>query len=132
MRKDKEIAIRLRKEGKSYNEINKFLKIPKSTLSGWLRGIEISQKAKEKLWNESRRKWAENFTIYNKKRSKTALENAWLAQRAASRKIGHLNKKGLLLIGTAIYWAEGNKRDRWNVKFCNSDPAIIKIMMDFL
>ena len=131
MREGKETAVCLREKGKSYNEINKLLGVPKSTLSIWLKGIEISPEAKRELWNDGRRKWAENFAIYNKKRSEIALESARFNQNVASRTIGHLTKRELLLVGAALYWAEGDKKDRWNIRFCNSDPAIIKVMMDF-
>ncbi len=41
MRKDKEIAIKLRKQGLSYSQIKNKLDIPKSTLSYWLRDIKL-------------------------------------------------------------------------------------------
>jgi len=44
MKVEKINAIKLRKLGKSYNEISKSLKIPKSTLSYWLRDIVLSKK----------------------------------------------------------------------------------------
>jgi hypothetical protein len=131
VRKERDTAVRLRKEGRSYNEINKLLGVPKSTLSGWFRGIEISREAKEKLWNESRRRWVQNITIYNKERSKVALEKSHLEQQLASKKISHLTERELMLVGTALYWAEGARKKRWTAKFTNSDPLMIAIIMQF-
>ena len=76
MREDKGIAISLRKQGKSYNEISKILNAPKSTLSGWLRDVKMPPKIKEKFWNETRNKWAENIIKFNKKRAEIAKEKA--------------------------------------------------------
>ncbi len=44
----KEAAISLRKEGQSIKTIHKNLGVPVSTLSGWLKNIEISQVNKDK------------------------------------------------------------------------------------
>ncbi|MBI5123978.1 MAG: hypothetical protein HZA72_00990, partial [Candidatus Omnitrophica bacterium] len=69
MRKDRDIAIKLRKQGKTYNEITTSLSIPKSTLSGWLKGLEISARIKNRLWTNAQKKWAQSITNYNKKRA---------------------------------------------------------------
>jgi transposase-like protein len=45
----KEAAISLRKEGQSIKTIHKNLGVPVSTLSGWLKNIEISQEHRSKL-----------------------------------------------------------------------------------
>ena len=49
MRKDKEIAFKMRKNGKSYNEIRTALKIPKATLSDWFSKIDWSNEIAKKL-----------------------------------------------------------------------------------
>lgn len=50
MRKDKQEAIRLRIEkGLSYNEIRETIKIPKSTLSLWLKDIILTPEQKERI-----------------------------------------------------------------------------------
>ena len=49
MRHDKHKALHLRKLGKSYNEIQQLLGMPKSTLSGWLKTSQWSQKIKKNL-----------------------------------------------------------------------------------
>ncbi len=131
MRKDKILAIQMRKQGKTYNEINRLLNIPKSTLSGWFTGLEISARIKRHLWTNAQKKWAQSITDYNKKRALDILNRANEAQQKISKEIGKLTRRELMLIGTALYWAEGNRKDRWSVKFCNSDPAIITLIMKF-
>jgi len=49
MRQDKNDAIRLRKQSKSYGLISKELSIPKSTLHEWFKSCEWSNKIKNDL-----------------------------------------------------------------------------------
>jgi len=49
MRMDKEKALILRRQGKSYGVIKKLLGVPKSTLSDWLRTTDWSKKIKLEL-----------------------------------------------------------------------------------
>ena len=46
------LAQKLRKSGQSYNEINRRTGVAKSTLSGWLKDVELSQEQKEILKNK--------------------------------------------------------------------------------
>jgi len=132
MRKDKNLVIQLRKQGKSYNEIAKILKIPKSTLSLWLRNIKMPPGIEKKFWSKTREKWARNIIEFNKKRAEIAKQKAKKLQKSAAKNIGALSKRELFLIGTALYWAEGYKKNlRWTLQFCNSDPLMIKFIMRF-
>ena len=131
MRKDKNKAILLRRQGKSYNEITKILDVPKSTLSLWLRKVGMPKNIEKKLWNKTRKNWAENITKFNKERAKIAQEKAQQIQNLASKNIGKISKRELFLVGIAFYWAEGHKKSRWCLDFTNSDPIMIRIMMRF-
>lgn len=124
-------ATLLRKQGKSYNEINQILGIPKSTLSYWLKDVEMPVGIKKKFWDKTRRKWAYNITQFNKKRAILARERAEKIQCLASKDIHKLSKRELFLVGVALYWAEGHKRSRWRADFSNADPGMIKLMMRF-
>ena len=129
MRSDKEVAIKLRKQGKSYNEINKILGTPKSTLSDWFRDLRFSKDIKIELISEAKKKWAHNITCYNKKRAALILQKTEKIQKVESEKIKNISERELWLLGTALYWAEGSKRVRWQARFTNSDPDMIKFMM---
>jgi len=131
MRQDKQKAILLRKRGKSYNEIVKILDISKSTLSLWLRNIKMPSDIKKRFWNKTRKKWAKSITKFNKERAKIAKQKAQKIQDLTSRNIKRVSKRELLLIGSALYWAEGYKKSRWVVVFSNSDPLMIKLIMKF-
>lgn len=131
MRDNKERAIQLRKSGKSYNEISSTLGIPKSTLSSWFRDDITSQRIKTRLTIKSRRILAKNITRYNQQRSKDARARWKVWQDKAKSEINTLSFYELKLVGTALYWAEGYKKSNWNIVFSNSDPILIRIMVDF-
>ena len=130
--KEKETAIKLRKEGRSYSEILTEVFVAKSTLSLWLRDVGLSKRQKQRL---------------TKKRIKASLKGAKTKreQRIAltkeikdrsKNKVGKLTKRELWLVGTALYWAEGTKQKEHNpsqgVQFSNSDPRIIKVFLKWI
>ncbi|MBI5412915.1 hypothetical protein HZA42_01030, partial [Candidatus Peregrinibacteria bacterium] len=131
MRKDKEKAIELRKQGKSYNEINKILQIPKSTLSLWLKSLDTSEVIKNDNLTRAKEIWRQNIIKYNKARAFKAQCNAKTIRLTAANEIKELNKDDLKLIGVALYWAEGYNRAKWSALFCNSDPRMVKLIMRF-
>lgn len=131
MRKDKILAIKLRKRGFSYNKISAQLKIPKSTLSWWFSNMRDLKNIKIRNLEESKKRAAENITAYNKHRSRLARAHWVQTQKNTEKDIGKLSLRELKLIGAALYWAEGYKRGNWNIVFCNSDFLMIKIMMKF-
>lgn len=131
MKKDKNFAIKLRKQGKSYNQIVKILGTPKSTLSLWLRNIKMSPDVRKRFWDDVKERQAKNITEFNKRMAEKARKRAQEIQENAVKTIGFLSKKDLLLIGAALYWGEGFKKTRWVLAFSNSDPLMIKIIMRF-
>ncbi len=131
MNKDRILAVQMRRQGKTYNEINRLLSIPKSTLSGWFEGLKIPPIIKRQLWSNNQKKWAESITNYNKKRALDIFNRNNEIQQRISQEIGRLTRRELMLIGIALYWAEGDKKARWRCKFSNSAPEIIKIIMKF-
>lgn len=102
MRKDRILAIQMRRQGKTYNEINRLLSIPKSTLSGWFEGLKIPPIIKRQLWSNNQKKWAESITNYNKKRALDIFNRNNEIQRTISQEIGGLTKRELMLIGIAL------------------------------
>lgn len=127
--------IALRKKGKTYTEIANILKLPKSTVAWWLRNVKIPKSLEKQIFERSRKKWRKNIVAYNKiyapLRSQEAEKIREEIKNNASKEIKNLSKENLQLIGCALYWAEGNKKNRWCVRFSNSDPEIIKTMMRF-
>jgi len=130
MSNKKEKAIKLRKEGKSYSEINNELTIPKSTLSFWLKNLEIDSRLKEKLLQRAHKAGIEALIKRNKQQTQKAKERANKILKESSKEITNINLEKLKLIGTALYFGEGGKSEK-RVDFTNSNPEMIKIIMKF-
>lgn len=121
-------ARELRSQGKSVKEIAKNLKISKGTVSLWVRDIiltvrqlEILQKRKLKGGELGRIKSA---FLQKEKRIKLVETS----RQEGIQTFGNLTLREFLIAGIAIYWGEGSKKNR-EVKFCNSDPKLIKFMI---
>jgi hypothetical protein len=124
-------ARRLRASGKTYNDIHRRLGIPKSTLSLWFRDLRLSRAARKQLMTQNQQRWAESIIRYNKWRAKQAQDQSASAKDRAAKEIGSLTARELMLVGAALYWAEGGKFDRWRLHFCNSDPDMITLALRF-
>ncbi|MCK9379159.1 MAG: hypothetical protein M0P97_03370 [Candidatus Moranbacteria bacterium] len=136
MRKDKDIAVKLRKQGLSYNQISEKIKIPKSTLSYWLKDLEISEKAKNKIKERVNETAIKALIKRNKEQTKIASDRADIIRKEAKEESKKLFKNKLFIAGVSLYWAEGYKKgaygSKWkSVDFANSDPEMIKVMMKF-
>ena len=131
----KDIAVSLRKSGRTYGEIIEALKVPKSTACSWLKGVKLPASLKKQILERSREKWRKNIIAYNKVygkiRSQKAAEIREGYAREAYEEIKKISEGELKLIGASLFWAEGNKKNRNALCFSNSDPAIIKVMMKF-
>jgi transposase-like protein len=126
---EKKKAIRLRKSGESIKVIAKHLGVSKSSVSVWVRDIELTHSQKSKL-NER------GFSVNAiEKRRKQRIENTNKRKERimeeAEKEIRSISISELKIIGTMLYWAEGRKRGKQIVDFSNSDPVMIKVMMRF-
>ncbi|MDP2864360.1 MAG: hypothetical protein Q8N73_01715 [bacterium] len=123
--KEKIKAISLRKLGKSYSEIHKKVRVSKSTLSLWLRGIRLTPEQIGEL--KGRQKTGYRGGEGNRRKR---IERTRQVISGAKKEAKYLFKNPLFLPGLMLYWAEGDKSDdKERVKFSNSDPAMIKFMM---
>lgn len=129
------LAVSLRKQGRTYGEIIKLLKVPKGTVCSWLKDVKLSKSLKKQILERSKEKWRKNIITYNKVyakiRSREAAEIRKRFQEKASKEIKELSKRDLKLIGAALYWAEGNIKNRNRLQFGNSNPLMIGIAMRF-
>lgn len=132
MRKDKQKAYNLRKEGLSYGEISQKLTISKSTLSEWFSSVEWSKSIKTKLIKQSKEKAKIHIEILNKKRGLVLQEKYKQAEDEALKELEVLRYNPLFLSGIMLYWGEGDKLNRHAVKFINTDPKMIELFCYFL
>jgi hypothetical protein len=127
-KEDKQKAINLRKEGKSYSEIKSLLGVNKSTLSGWLKDMPLSSERMRQLRDHNLKR-IENFrrTMAEKKKAKLDLVFG-----KVKKDISRLKDRDLFIGGLFLYWGEGSKRDRGGISFTNTNPAMIKFFIKWL
>jgi len=128
----KEKAITLRKQGKTYCEILAVVPVVKSTLSLWLRSVSLATPQKQRLTtkkHESQKRGAQA-------RKTQRLLSTRVIQAAATEEVGSLTLRERLLIGAALYWAEGSKEKTYRpsvrLEMANSDPEMVRFFMRWL
>lgn len=128
----KEKAINLRKQGFSYSEILRQIPVAKSTLSLWLRSVDLSERQKQRLTDKK---------IASIKRGALAKRNIRISSTyqikiKAKSEIQKISSRELWLIGISLYWAEGAKQKEHNtaqkVAFSNGDPFMVKLFLKWL
>ena len=97
--KEKEIAIKLRKKGLSYNEILRKVPVAKSSLSLWLQSVGLSKKQKQRL---TKKKIASALRGALSRKNQR-LDIVKRISGAAKDEIGKINKRELWLIGATLY-----------------------------
>lgn len=128
----KETAWKLRKEGKTYNEILKLTSIPKSTLSAWFgkdMGMPFDRKALIQHLANIR-------PLANKMRVKQRLDDleeikSRVGIEVAGYPIDIISVQKTIL--AMLYWAEGSKHEKISgLKFTNTDPKMITLFIKLL
>lgn len=123
----------LRRQGLSYSEIKKQIPVPKSTLSSWLKNINLTESQIQRL---------------KKRRSETAKMNAEKkilktsqliedVRKSSIKDIQKISKRELWLMGIMLYWRErfsaGSESDlRKGVRFTSSDSYLVKLFLRWL
>lgn len=133
----KQKAVALRLEGNSYGYIKKTLGLKsKGTISAWLKGLDIPEVAKKKLEKNNVIAIKRGLLSFNTDRTaRIKVENEIAHKNGFDTIPKNLNKRDLLLIGTALYWAEGTKainKTSPAFSFSNSDPKMIRVCMRFI
>src|SRR3989344_4377969 len=133
MRKDKEKALQLRRQSKSYKFISRELGIPLGTLAGWFKNESWSQAIRNRLGQEASLAFPEKLkriVAANKKRWADLYESY---RQEAVMSFPELKDDPLFLAGLMLYWGEGDKSQKnVQVKLANSDPEMIRIFHLFL
>jgi transcriptional regulator with XRE-family HTH domain len=126
----REKARELRLQGWTYDRIQAELGCSRSSVSLWVRDLP---KPKPRYTPDEQR--ALMKAGLDRLRS-TQEEARKLIRQEAEREIGNLTDRDLLLVGVALYWAEGSKSKpyarRERVVFVNSDPGVIRVYLAWL
>ncbi len=132
MRKDKENAREMRRAGKSYREIRDALKIPVATLSDWFSKEEWSKAIEQRLRAEAQVVSTARMIELDKVRGAHLIQAYAEARKEAADELQKLKYNPLFIAGMMLYWGEGDKTPKRNLKLSNSDPELIKLYVEFL
>ena len=130
---NKSLAIRLRKEGKSYSEIGKITGTPKGTLSGWFSGLVWSTKISDKNTEASITKSKTRMAKMNATR-REVLDNRYReAEEEARREFKQYKNNKNFIAALMLYLGEGDKTlDSNLIRISNADSVVLKIFNKFL
>ena len=126
-------ALNLRQQGYSLRRVEKMLKIPKSTLSGWFRDIKLSKKQLLKLEKNHINaliKGRKLAVIWHNQQKEIRLK---LAEKEAIEVFSKLNINDISILELALailYLGEGFKTNGTGIG--NSDPMILNFFISAL
>ncbi len=128
---EKKLAIQLRKRGKTYGEILKKVSVSKSSLSLWLRKVEVPSEFISRI----RQKKLEAVALGWEARRRERIDRTQRITDAARREVKKLFIEPLWLVGVTLYWAEGHKEKLWRtgtlVTFTNMDENTVIIFKNW-
>lgn len=118
----RERAVAMRKDGRSYREIQAVVGVAKSTLSLWLCDVPLTEDQQRVL---AMRTPAAASRRAQAIRASAAQRRLRMHEEARAQVTG-LCESELFVAGVVAYWAEGSKNKPWRsgqaVVFINSDP----------
>jgi hypothetical protein len=122
----REKAIELRHQQWTYAEIAQKLNVSKGTLSLWLKDVPYSARL-EVLERRRKASIRNGLVLKNLKSARVAL-----VRSTAKDAIGQFTDVDFWRLGAMAYWAEGSKTVDSLVKFTNTDPDLVVMMVNWL
>ncbi len=125
---DKQKALKLRAKGYSYSQIKEKLGISKSTLSGWLYNLPLSEARIRELRADSPQR-IERYrnTMRFKKEQRLKTSYAYV-----NKDIGELSEREVFIAGLFLFWGEGGKTLNGTTALSNTDPAVLVFFLKWL
>ena len=127
-------ALRLRRHNLTYQDILCRLPVAKSTLWRWLKAEGLVETQPQRLTELRRLAQQKGAAVVRQKR----IRRTELLIEEGKQEIGLLTSRDLLILGIALYWAEGAKQKEYNtqvserVVFSNTDPRMLQLFVTFL
>ena len=117
-------ALKLRKQGWSYNIISARLGVNKSTLSGWLKDApyEPNSTVLKRIKAGPR--------ISGERRHAKSVAEIAVIRLLADRELGNISKRDLMMLGIGLYIGEGGKT-HLQTRFVNADENVVRIAMQW-
>jgi transcriptional regulator with XRE-family HTH domain len=123
---ERQMARRIRQEeGASLNEIARRTGAAKSSISRWVRDIQLTEEQSEMLRIAAYNGHVKGRTMHAELRREA---------RGMAQEDGRMRAQQgdvLFAVGCMLYWAEGSK-GRNRVEFTNSDPDMVRLFVRFL
>lgn len=119
------------KQGFSIKEIAEIIGVGRSTTSLWCRDIKLTPKQIKRLEKKERDGKTRGRIKAAEIKKKKRLDKIEKYREKAMEEIPRLTKRELFLIGVALYWAEGSKKDP-SMSLTNSDPEMMTFFIEWL
>lgn len=125
------LARQLRRGGQSIKSIAKELEVSQGSVSLWCRDIILTDEQLRLLERNARDPNYGKRLQNSLKQRGIRTEKTERLKREGIHEVGTLTKRELLLVGIALYWAEGYKKDS-QVGLGSSDPKMMKLYTKWL
>lgn len=128
---EKNEAIKLRKSGFSYADIQKKINVSRSLLSYWFKNLKLSESELALIRSKitsNREIGINKSSITNRNKRK---EREKVDYEMASNIFEKYRNEVGFLIGISLYWAEGAKKHS-AFQFVNSDPDMVLFMFNWM
>jgi len=125
---DKQKALLMRAKGMSYSQIKEKLGVSKSTLSGWLYKMPLSEKRIKELRDNNPIRIERYRNTMRAKRERRLLEH----YSVVKKDIGKFSKRDIFIAGLFLYWGEGGKTFNGNTALSNTDPSVLIFFIKWL
>ena len=126
----KEQAIALRKQGLSIRDIELELGVNRSTLSGWLKNVELSDKQRETLYKNWLNALVKARGMASDVHRNRRIKRVEIIANEAKKFVqsSNLNNDFKELLFAVFYLAEGTKKEN-SVCIANSNPEMLKAIV---
>lgn len=121
-----ELGRSLRRIGLSYGEIMRLIPVPKGTLAGWCREVELTGAQRQMIIERT----SSQAGVPRDTQRKRRFEIERL-RTDALKEVQDLIHNPLWLAGTVLYWGEGGKSKR-QLDLTNSDPAAHRLFVKWV
>ncbi len=129
--KEKLQALKLRRNGESIKIIARKLSVSVGSVSVWVRDIVLTQPQIENLQKRSTDALFGKKKYYLEQQKKKHEAKVERFTRSGLKRLGKLSKRDVFILGTALYWGEGFKKDSL-VGLGTSDPIAAKFFIYWL
>ena len=104
-------------------DIARVLRVAQSSVSVWVRDIELTEKQHQELIHRARCSRVQAWSAYWRGRRRTFQEHGRQIARRG---------EGLHAAGCMLYWAEGEKASRNVARIANADPELVRLFLRFV